>query len=325
MRISTPIRGLLVAATLFLALPAAQAQTTIAAARAAGAGATVTVTGVVTRSKGAFTQFQDATGGLSIRQFGGAFFDAVAAGTIAPGTTLTVTGTLSQFRGLLQINQPSATANDLASFTAGATVAIPAAQTVTLAQLATNGEDYESELVRVQNITITGASPFTAATTYQITDASSSNNLVSLRIVGANDTDVDGLAVPTPTATVTGVISQFDTATPAVMGYQIQPILASDIAAGGTATAETPDGTLSLSVANPLRGTATVRFSTETAQDVRVALYDVLGRTVRTVASGASFGARTASLDTAGLAPGVYVLRLTAGASQISQTVTVAR
>ncbi len=298
---------------------------TIGAARAAGANTVVTVTGVVSRSKGAFTQFQDATGGLSIRQFSGTFFDAVAAGTIAPGTTITVTGKLTEFRGLLQINQPNATTNDLTTFTIGAAGAPPAAQTVTLAQLETNGEDYESELVRVQNVTITGASPFTAATTYGITDASSSTNAVSLRIVGANDTDVDGLAVPMPTATITGVISQFDTATPPVGAFQLQPILASDVTAGGTATAETPAGRLSLDVANPLRGSALVRFSTETAQDVRLAVYDVLGREVAVLAQGVVSGAQSATLNTAGFAPGVYVLRLTAGAGSVTQTVTVVR
>ncbi len=297
---------------------------TIAAARTAGAGTTVTVTGVVSRAKGAFTQFQDATGGLSIRQTSGAFFDGVAAGTIAPGTTITVTGLLSQFRGLLQINQ-SATANDLTTFTVGSAGAAPAPQTVTLAQLEANGENYESELVRVLRVTVTGPSPFTAATNYQVTDASSSTNAVTLRIVGANDTDVDGLAVPMPTADITGVVGQFDPATPPVAFYQLQPILASDVSQGGTATAETPAGRLSLDVANPVRGSAIVRFSTETAQDVRLALVDVLGREVAVVAQGVSAGAQSATLDTAGLAPGVYVLRLTAGPGALSQTITVVR
>ena len=298
---------------------------TIAAARAAGASTTVTVTGTVSRAKGAFTQFQDDTAGLSIRQFAGTFFDGVAAGTIAPGTTITVTGTLSQFRGLLQINQTSATVNDLASFTVGAAGAAPVPQTVTLAQLEAGGEQYESELVRVRNVTITGASPFTAATTYAIADASSSANAVALRIIGANDTDVDGLAVPTPRADITGVISQFDAATPPVAGYQLQPTLATDVVQTSTASAETPAGRLTLVVANPVRGAAQVRFSTETAQDVRLALYDALGREVAVVAQGTAAGAQSATLQTSGLAAGVYVLRLTAGAGVLAQTVTVVR
>ena len=93
----------------------------------------------------------------------------------------------------------------------------------------------------------------------------------------------------------------------------------------GTASTETPNGALTLVVANPLRGAAQVRFSTETAQDVRLALYDVLGRRVATLADGTVSGAQSATLQTAGLATGVYVLRLTAGADVLTQTVTVVR
>lgn len=93
----------------------------------------------------------------------------------------------------------------------------------------------------------------------------------------------------------------------------------------GTASTETPNGALTLVVANPVRGAAQVRFSTETAQDVRLALYDVLGRRVATLADGTVSGAQSATLQTAGLAAGVYVLRLTAGADVLTQTVTVVR
>ena len=293
---------------------------TVAAARASGAGTTVTVTATVSRTKSVFTQLQDDTAGLTVRQTTGAFFDAVAAGTIVPGTRVTITGLLSEFRGLIQINGV-----DLTSFTVDGQGAAPLAQTVTLAQIAAGGEQYESELLRVANVTITGPSPFAPATNYAITDASSSTNAVALRIIGANDTDVDGRPVPTPTANVTGVLGQFDTAVPAVAGYQIQPILATDVTQGGTASAETPAGRLTLDVANPLRGAAVVRFSTETAQDVRLALYDALGREVAVVAQGTAAGAQSATLNTAGLAAGVYVLRLTAGAGVLTQTVTVVR
>ena len=299
---------------------------TIAAARAAGASQTVTVTGIVSRAKGRFVQFQDATGGLTIRQTAGGFFDAVAAGTIAPGTTITVTGVLTQFNGLFQINQTNATTNDLTSFTVVGQGTAPVAQDVTLAQLASSGETYESELVRVRNVTVTSTTAaFAASTNYVISDASSSTNAVGLRVVSANDTDVDGTAIPQPIATITGVVGQFDAAMPPVAGYQLQPILASDVVAGSTTAAEpTPGGGLSLGVANPARGAAAVRFSAD-APGATLALYDALGRRVLTLADGAGAGAQTATLKTAGLAPGVYVLRLTAGADVLTRTVTVVR
>ena len=86
-----------------------------------------------------------------------------------------------------------------------------------------------------------------------------------------------------------------------------------------------PESGLTLAVANPIRGTAQVRFATEAAGDARLVLVDVLGRTVAVLADGAAAGAQTATLNTAGLAPGVYVLRLAAGGRVLTQTVTVVR
>ena len=84
---------------------------------------------------------------------------------------------------------------------------------------------------------------------------------------------------------------------------------------------------LALSVGpNPARGDATVRFTLDRAQDVRVALYDVLGREVAVVADG-TFGAgeQTAAVPTAGLPAGVYVLRLQAEGAQTSLQISVVR
>ena len=93
----------------------------------------------------------------------------------------------------------------------------------------------------------------------------------------------------------------------------------------GTAGGETPNGALTMAVANPVRGATQVRFSTETAQNVRLAVYDVLGRRVATLADGVVSGTQTATLNTAGLAPGVYVVRMTAGAFAATQRMTVVR
>ena len=90
----------------------------------------------------------------------------------------------------------------------------------------------------------------------------------------------------------------------------------------GTAGEGAPESGLTLAVANPLRGATQVRFTADAP--ARLALVDVLGRTVAVLADGA-MGAQTAALSTAGLAPGVYVLRLDAGGRVLTQTVTVVR
>ncbi len=105
----------------------------------------------------------------------------------------------------------------------------------------------------------------------------------------------------------------------AQMGYLSARATPSD---NGPATA-----TLALAVApNPTRGAATVRFSLDRAQDVRLALYDVLGREVVVVTEG-SFGAgeQTARVETSGLTAGVYVLRLEGETAAMSRQLSVVR
>ena len=69
-----------------------------------------------------------------------------------------------------------------------------------------------------------------------------------------------------------------------------------------------------------------MRFSLDRAQRVQIALYDVVGRRVAVVAEG-TFGAgdATASVATADLPAGVYVLRLQGEDAAATRTVTVIR
>ena len=202
---------------------------TIAEARTAGVGATVTVTGTVTRAMGAFTYFQDETGGLTIRQTSGDFFDDVTDGTISGGTEITVTGTISMFNGLLQIN-----GGDLMSYSVGATGDLPAPQMIALDELIANGEDYEAELVQVSDLTTDGMGMFTAATSYDVGDPTTplaDNNI--LRIPNAADSDIDGTPIPVAEFTFTGVVGQFDGSEPQDEGYQLLAIAEGDIEAQG--------------------------------------------------------------------------------------------
>lgn len=182
--------------------------------RTAGVGATITTLAYVTRAMGAFTYIGDDTAGLAIRQTSGPWFDAVQSGAIQPGTVVRVTGTLSEFRGLLQINQASATANDLASFEIANDVNFNVnfvAQQVTLADIAANGEMFESTLVVVTDATIDGGAggTFAPGTNHTLTDGSTPASAVVLRVPSASDTEVDGQTIPTAPATVLGIVGQF--------------------------------------------------------------------------------------------------------------------
>jgi hypothetical protein len=77
---------------------------------------------------------------------------------------------------------------------------------------------------------------------------------------------------------------------------------------------------------NPARETTTLEFDMNHAGAVELVVYDVLGRPVRRVADGSrSAGRHAETLDTAGLAPGVYIARLTADGQHWTRRLVVTR
>ncbi len=79
-------------------------------------------------------------------------------------------------------------------------------------------------------------------------------------------------------------------------------------------------------VPNPASSATDLAFTLDAAQDVRLAVYDVLGRQVALVTDGArAAGTHTATLDASRLPSGVYVARLTAGGQTVLRRFTVVR
>ena len=289
-------------------------EVTLAQARAIGSGFNVTVEGTVSRALGAFTYIQTEDAGLTIRQTSGDFFTGVGDGTIQPGTEVTVTGMLSEFNGLLQINGGA-----LESYTVGDTGDAPDAVEVTLAEIAANGEEYEGRLVTVVGVLFADTGSFETNSNYSISDASSSSNAVDARVTsGADDTNIEGTAIPTVVTDVTGVVTEFSG------DYQILLFEPSDLVISTDGEAGPEADGFSLRVVNPARAGAAVTLVAPVAADATVELFDVVGRRVATLADGTVAGEQTLRLSDS-LAPGVYVLRLTTDAGSYAQTITVVR
>ena len=221
-RFLLPVCLIVTAALCGAAFPTlSHAQIPIADARSQGVGATVTVEGTVSRAFGDFVRFQDASGptgasGLVVRQTSGDFFDDVQDGTITEGTQLQVTGTLSEFNGLLQINE-----GDLSSYSVQGQGAVPSAQSVSLADLAAAGEDYESELVSVSGLSFEDAQgTFQNSTSYPVSDGSAA---LTFRVQTASETELAGTPIPEGGFNYTGVIGEFNTS------YQLIPVHPSDL------------------------------------------------------------------------------------------------
>ncbi len=194
---------------------------TIAEARES-LGDTVTVEGVVTTppwSTGYTSyQIQDATAALNL------FFYSSYVG-LAMGDLVNVTGKILEYNGLLEIEALSA--GDITIVSSGND--LPQSLPMTLTTLLNTPEEFESELIVIENVSIVGGSWPTAdnSATLQVSD-DGGTTVVDMRI--DSDTDIDGSTEPTGAFILTGVLGQYDGSDPRDEGYQIMPRAITDLA-----------------------------------------------------------------------------------------------
>ncbi|MFN3873045.1 MAG: phospholipase D-like domain-containing protein [Ignavibacterium sp.] len=187
-------------------------------------GQVFTVTGIVTSAN----QFgvngpgsiQDATAGLSI--FGSGF-----AGQVQIGDSVTVTSTLTHFNGLTQFDFRRA-GSVLVKHTSNHYFDTTIVTISDISSQQWNGfEEFESRLIRLNNVTIQGTGNFASGTNYTITDATGTLS-AGLRI--DNDvTSIIGQPIPQTPVDLVGILGQFKTSAPYNTGYQLLPRFLSDI------------------------------------------------------------------------------------------------
>ena len=138
-------------------------------------------------------------------------------GEIQPGTEVIVTGTLSDFNGLLQIND-----DDLNSYRILSQGEPPAPQQVGLATLSESGDNYLSELVRIEGLSFSSASgSFNGGMSYTVEGPD--GNQFTFRVQGSDETNIAGTSIPEGTFTYEGVVGVFSGE------YQLIPVEDSDI------------------------------------------------------------------------------------------------
>lgn len=233
--------SLLLGLALVLAGPAqAQTITPIIEARDTN-GETVTIEGTVSRAFGTFARLQDDSGptgasGIAIRQTSGdeaeAFQNDIESGAIQPGTVLRITGSVSFFAGLAQIN-----GSDMESYEIVSQGEPPEPQVITLADLSDatdddpeGGDKWESELVRIEDLSFSANGTFSNGTTYEVTDPSGTFDI--FRIQDSGESNLGGLPIPGTPINFEGVIGQFhgfDFNDEPNTGYQITPVRVTDL------------------------------------------------------------------------------------------------
>ncbi|MBN1504114.1 MAG: hypothetical protein JW952_03535 [Candidatus Eisenbacteria bacterium] len=168
---------------------------------------------------------QDETGGINIYKSGEHI-------CFSPGEDVTIEGTIAQYQGLTEVLITSYVIN-------GCGCPLPAPKVITVSQL--NGTflpDYtepdEGKLIRINCVTIPGATGNWSSKSWTITDVTGSGTLY---VYGGSCCAVHsliGTPVPVGPFNVVGILTQYDSSDPRTAGYQISPRGLCDIEVPGT-------------------------------------------------------------------------------------------
>lgn len=136
---------------------------------------------------------QDASGGITVR------FTAAHTLALGQAVEIVVSGAeLSEFNGLLQINNvPNANATALGAGT------LPTPRQATIAEILANLEAWESTLVKIINVTITGGGTYSGAKT--LNDGTGTMDMFT-----RTQATFSGATVPAGAVNIVAVVSQFN-------------------------------------------------------------------------------------------------------------------
>jgi phosphatidylserine/phosphatidylglycerophosphate/cardiolipin synthase-like enzyme len=194
-----------------------------------GMGSVFTTTGIVLASN----QFGNSGPG-AIRDFsaGVSVYGSAFANQVNIGDSVTITGQLTHFRGLTQIDfnlGGASLINHSSGHRFDTTV-------VTLNQIKNqqwNGyEAFESMLIRINNVTIQGTGNFASGTNYNISDPT--DNLTEGLRIDNDVSSIIGTSIPSGPIDIIGVLGQYKFAAPFNSGYQILPRFIQDFVFDGS-------------------------------------------------------------------------------------------
>lgn len=170
---------------------------TIAQVRASSLNSTVTATGVVTTGStlgNNIRYFQDATGGLVA--YGGTYTN------VNIGDSITVTGPLVEFSGLLEIGSGPTAAGVITNHGPAVVPVTP----LVLSMSAVN-ESKEGMLVRLDNVQFQQSGTFVNNTNYTLVSVANPSQTLQFR----GNLAVQNQAIPTGPISIVAVVSQFNT------------------------------------------------------------------------------------------------------------------
>lgn len=157
-----------------------------------------------------FTIIDDNNDGIAIFDFSDDFGYSVQ-----EGDEIIVQGEVTFFNGLIQFAPDSIELVDAGNSLVSSTV------------VTAFGEDTESQLITIENVSIVDPGQWTNSGSGFNVDVTDGTNTYVVRI--DNDVDIYSMGVPQGTFNVTGLGGQFDSSEPYLEGYQLLPRYAADI------------------------------------------------------------------------------------------------
>ncbi|HLV39447.1 T9SS type A sorting domain-containing protein [Xanthomarina sp.] len=175
---------------------------------------------------------------------------------------------------------------------------------ISVSEFLTNGENYESRLIALNNVTFQDTGVFVDNTDYNVADGSD----VTVCRATFGDEDLIGSTIPTVVSSITGLGGEFNST------YQILPRYASDIA--GPLSVNSYNSNSFNLYPNPTSN-GFVNITSKTNEVIQVAVYDILGKQVlnNTVNNN--------RLNVSTLTSGVYIMKISQNGQTISKKLVV--
>ena len=240
---------------------------------------------------------QDADAGILIDDVAGTLSAPLNIGDGITG----LQGQLSEFGGIFQFI-PSA---NVAGASSNGNTITPI--DVTVSEFLTNGETYESRLIRLLDVNFADMGTFADNTNYNVTVDGGTD--MTICRVSFGDEDLIGSTIPTVTANITGLGGEFSGA------RQILPRYDSDVL-DATLSVNSFDTTNFSIFPNPTN-TGFVNITTTTNAPVNVVVFDILGKEVisKTIHNN--------TLNVSNLNAGIYILKLNQNEATVSKKLVI--
>ncbi|MEM6395710.1 MAG: lamin tail domain-containing protein [Bacteroidota bacterium] len=231
--------------------------------------------------------------------------DPLGYDNVTEGDLLRVTGEVTQFRGLLQI-----TLTEVTVLSQGNPLFTP----TTATEL---GEDTESQLVRFEGLVPSTTMDVPTSGSFNFDFENSMGETIVVRIDEDVNIDLAGIVADFVAngdlIDITGIGGQFDTSDPLTEGYQLFPRRDGDFSILSSTREPAWAADLEL-FPNPVGDRLEVRVPVDLREAV---LYDLTGRELLRL----NMQVNQTSINTGGLVPGTYQLRLLSDDGQVSRLI----